>query len=97
MQVLLKVIDVADALRVSKQCVYTLIDDGQLEHVRIPPRRYSIRIRPADLIIYLENNKVPRRSAVRTVNTASAPSAFRQLDAARLRRAWREQGIDPHD
>ena len=88
---------IADRLRVSRQCVYTLIDERLLSASRVGAGGRAIRVRPDDFMEFLKKCRVPRRSPTRQVKTAPAPSAFKQLDAAVLRRAWKEQGIDPHD
>ena len=96
MRIWLTVIDVANVLRVSRQCVYTLVDDGQLAHARVPPGRRSIRVTAADLVNFLENNKVPKQSKSPVKRTASAPTAFEYLNGVKLREAWAEKGISLH-
>jgi excisionase family DNA binding protein len=73
---------VAGQLRVSAQCVYTLVDEGLLQAVRIGSSRRIIRIKHAELGAFLDDCRIPatvaRQSKPRTTTT---PSAFQHLDS----------------
>ena len=94
---MLSVGDIATRLHVSPQCVYTLIDARLLPAARMGPNGSGIRVRPHDLDELLEKCKVPKQSKSPVKRTASAPTAFRHLDGIKLRKAWAEKGIFPHD
>lgn len=87
---------IADRLRVSRQCVYTLIEERLLPASRVSEAGRAIRVRPEDLNEFLEKCKVPKRSKSPPKRTVSAPSAFTHLDGIKLRKAWAEKGIFPH-
>ena len=95
-RMLLTVMDIANVLRVSRQCVCTLIDDGQLDHTRLPPGQRSIRVGVSDLIGFLQKNKVPKQSKSFVTRTTPAPTAFEHLNGVKLREAWAEKGISRH-
>lgn len=90
---MLTVGDIATQLAVSTQCVYSLIDNRLLPASRTSPAGRGIRVRPDDLIEFLEKCKVPRRGPRPLGKTAPAPAAFTELNADRLRKAWAERGI----
>jgi len=54
---MLTVIQVAERLQVSKQTVYTLIQNGRLATHRIGAGRGAIRVSEADLDIYLQSTR----------------------------------------
>ena len=86
---------VADELRVSAQCIYSLVDEHLLHAVRLGSSSRMIRIRHADLGAFLADCRRPatvnRQSKPRTTTT---PSAFQHLDGNRMREEWAEQGVD---
>ena len=94
---LLNVRQVADLLAVSRQCVYTLVDDGQLAHIRVGFARRCIRIHTKDVIGFIDECKVKKRPESRSTRVASTPAAFRYLNGVKLRKAWVAKGIFPHD
>ena len=64
----LTVREVAEKLRVTEQCIYSLIDKKRLPHHRIGVGRGTIRVREEDLTDYLagcrvENDGKPRRAS----------------------------------
>lgn len=87
---------IADRLRVSRQCVYSLIEERLLPASRVGAGGRAIRVRPDDLLEFLRKCKVPRRSPTRRVETAPAPAAFTHLNGVKLREAWAAKGISPH-
>ena len=93
---MLTVRHIADRLRVSRQCVYTLIEERLLPATRVSESGRAIRVRPEDLNEFLEKCKVPKQSKSPAKRTAPAPTAFRYLNGVKLREAWAEKGICPH-
>ena len=57
---LLTVRDVARQLNVSAACVYALVEQRQIPHVRIGSGRGVIRFRPGDVDAYLAERHVDR-------------------------------------
>ena len=91
---LLSVEDAAAQLNVSISCVYDLVEQRRLQHVRIGIGRGRIRILPHDLQQFIKKNTISQQTTRPTRRSASAPSAFTKLDGARLRAAWKEQGVE---
>ena len=87
---------IATRLCVSKQCVYTLISERLLPAARISPSGRGVRVRPEDLLHFLEQCKVPKQSKLPANGTAPAPTAFKYLDGIKLREAWAEKGSYLH-
>lgn len=83
---LLRVREVQERLRVSRACVYALIDSGQLPSVRIGIGRGTIRVDLNDLEAFV----AARRTNERRLARASTPAGrgFVHLDADRLCQAW---------
>ena len=94
---LLTVRQVAKQLNVSRQCVYWLVGERLLLACRLGERRRAIRIQEQEVNRYLEDARIPWRANRVTPPAISTPSAFRQLNANRLRRAWAKRGIDVKD
>jgi hypothetical protein len=46
---------------------------------------------------FIEANTVPKQSHTPTQRTAPAPTTFKFLNGIKLREAWAEKGISPHD
>jgi excisionase family DNA binding protein len=86
---MLTVRDVARRLNVSLGCVYGLIADGDLPHLRVGAGRGTIRVDEADLADFIERGKRPRLAR----RSKASPSAFSHLDGQRLRQAWGDQGV----
>jgi excisionase family DNA binding protein len=84
----LSVKEVSDRLRVSRGCIYELVEKGQLEHVRIGIGRGTIRIRAESVADYLAR----RRSGPETLRPKGGRKKlpFEHLDSERLVNAWRE-------
>lgn len=62
---LLKVKEVADALRVSASLVYSLIESGRLPACRVGRGRGSVRVLAEDLTNYIESSRVQVGEAAR--------------------------------
>ena len=88
---LLTVRDTAGRLGVSLGCVYGLVAKGELPHLRVGTGRGTIRIDENDLGDFIEGRKVGKPSRRRP--TSPPPTAFTNLDGARLRDAWRDQDV----
>ena len=88
---LLTVRDTARKLGVSLGCVYGLVAKGELAHLRIGTGRGTIRIDENDLGDFIDGRKVGKPTRRR--RTSPSPTAFTNLDGARLREAWRDQGV----
>lgn len=82
---LLTVREVQMQLKVSRACVYSLIESGQLPCVRIGTGRGTIRIDQADVDQFVDTRREPR---AKKAQTTVARAAFEHLDAEKLRRAW---------
>lgn len=83
---LLTVKEAAERLRVSRTCVYALVQCGEIPCVRIGVGRGTIRIDAGDLAAFVENAKSACANLER--DGASIPCAFEQLDSEKLTRAW---------
>lgn len=84
----LTVFQVARMLAVSKSLVYELAAAGKLASYKIG--KNAIRFHPDDVAQYLRGC----RTKVRRSKPAASPGTiFKHLDAARLAKAWREQGV----
>ena len=106
---LLNVQEAARLLRISAGAVYALCQKGELPHLRLGLGRGAIRIERADLLDYMAkckrgpesveksiNKEEPRTRRKRPPEAESTPegaSTFTNLDGARLRDAWRRQGV----
>lgn len=62
---LLKVKEVAEALRVSPSLVYSLIESGRLPACRVGRGRGSVRVLHEDLLAYIEASRVQAGEAAR--------------------------------
>lgn len=62
---LLKVKEVAEALRVSPSLVYSLIESGRLPACRVGRGRGSVRVLLQDLVAYIEASRVQASEATR--------------------------------
>ena len=83
---LLTVNEVQTQLNVSRACVYSLVESGQLPCIRIGIGRGTIRIDATDLEAFIESRKYPPRKQARA--RPANGKAFIHLDANRLRQAW---------
>ena len=90
----LTVKQVAERLNLTRSCVYALFAARRLHFVRLGRRRGTIRVREEALEQFIQENTVPRRGRACRNRPAPAPSAFTYLNAAHLRDAWNEQGVD---
>jgi excisionase family DNA binding protein len=90
----LTVKEAAAYLNISESLVYAMVDDQCFDHARFGKGRGTIRIRLTALEQFIEERTVPKRGTLASKPRASAPSAFRQLNAAKLREAWAEQGVE---
>ena len=68
---MLTVTQVAERLNLSKQCVYALIDSGELASHRFGKRRGTIRISEADLNEYVTASR--QEMAEKPIRRASRP------------------------
>lgn len=82
---LLTVREVQMQLKVSRACVYSLIESGDLPCVRIGIGRGTIRIDQEDVYQFVEKRRKPHAKKKRI---PAARAAFEHLDADKLRRAW---------
>jgi excisionase family DNA binding protein len=82
---MLTVRDVAARLNVSPGCVYRLVSDGDLPHIRIGAGRGTIRVDEADLEAFVRVGKSQPKAMV---SPPSIEKVFVHLDADRLRAAW---------
>lgn len=90
----LTVKQVAERLNVEPSCVYAVLAARRLRFVRLGSGRGIIRVREEALEQFIRENTVPRRGKTCRKRPAPAPSAFTRLDAAQLREAWSEQGVE---
>jgi excisionase family DNA binding protein len=82
---LLTVREIQNRLRVSRACVYALIESGRLPAIRIGVGRGTIRVDEADLDAFVTAR---RGDSIRPGRLPGTATEFVQLDADRLRRAW---------
>ena len=75
-------------------CVYAVLAARKLRFVRLGSGRGTIRIREEALQEFIQENTVPRRGKACRNRPAPALSAFTHLNAAQLREAWSEQGVE---
>jgi len=84
--------DVAERLRVSPQCVYSLVNRGLLEHHRVGASGGRILISEQQLQTYLESTKRGRvRAEPKPAPEKSSAGGFTMLDGDRLREAWKRR------
>jgi excisionase family DNA binding protein len=83
----LRVRDVAERLEVSLSLVYVLIASGKLRCTRHGAGRGTVRISEEQLAEYLAAVEGPKTVRSRSAENAGA---FKHLDAAKLRQAWRQ-------
>lgn len=88
---MLTVKEVAAILNISPGLVYALVSQGMIEHERFGTGRGTIRITEEALNAYRE--RTSRRGRLSVSRPTSTGSGFRELDAGRLRAAWRERGV----
>jgi len=99
---LLTVRECAQMLSVSPGCVYQLVSQKKLPHLRVGCGRGTIRIPEEVLEEFLRSNlvdgaRLPSRPSQR--KPKGSGGLFKHLDAERLRSAWQKQGVrvDPQD
>lgn len=82
---LLTVAEVQQRLRVSRACVYTLIQTRRLPSVRIGVGRGTIRVLLEDLEAFVAASRSPRSE---TPKPTRQGATFVHLDGQRLQDAW---------
>lgn len=88
---LLRVKDVAVRLSHSEQTVRNLIARGLLECYRCP----GVRISEEQLDAYLKKAHLRKNAPTRQERQGhTSPQSIRHLNEDRLRKAWKEQGVD---
>lgn len=80
--------EASDRLHVSPSLIYALCARGLLDHHRCGLGRGTIRITEKALEVYLQRSKVTGGGAAGANDTS-----FKNLDAQRMTRAWKEQGV----
>lgn len=85
---LLRVKDVAARLNHSEQTVRNLIARGLLECYRCP----GVRISEEQVDAYLKKAHLRKNTPTRQERTST--QSIRHLNEDRLRKAWKEQGVD---
>jgi excisionase family DNA binding protein len=93
---LLTVRECAQMLRVSPGCVYQLVSQNKLPHLRVGCGRGRIRIPEEALAEFLRSNLVDANT-VPSRSSQDKPRGrgrlFKHLDGERLRAAWQQQGV----
>lgn len=74
---LLTVRDTATRLNVSIACVYTLLTQRLLPHIRIGRGRGTIRISESDLADFVEKNRVALRQQAANVPVPASPGCLK--------------------
>lgn len=88
----LTVREAATFLRVSQSTIRNAIRGGQLRVFRFGTRGGSIRIAPSALEEYMAACQTDAERPV-SASSKSGGSSFKNLDAAKLLAAWRQQGV----
>jgi excisionase family DNA binding protein len=90
---MLKLTQVALRLNTSLSNVYALIESGKLSFIRAGANGKGYRVTEEDLQLFIDQAKKGRRAPA--LRRKENPRPFRNLNADRLRQAWRRQGVDP--
>lgn len=84
----LSVKEVSERLGVSRGCIYELVEQGLLAHLRIGVGRGTIRIPIEALEQYIAHAKVDRSDANSMSDKKSRHESFSHLNAQKLISAW---------
>jgi excisionase family DNA binding protein len=83
----LTVKQVSAELNVSDGCIYRLVAEGTLDHIRVGCGRGTIRIRKASV----DNYVTPTKPCERRRASNRGRRAFQHLDSDRLLSAWNQK------